>query len=338
LDQLQEGDVILTRSSGQLVSTTICCVTLSRYSHAMLVLQPPYCIESSDYGVVKFSLRCFAVRDTDNILVRQVPGLSASTRAQVTAYASSKVTSEYADKDVWTAPIPPIPRSEIGKYFCSQLIAEAYASASIRLTDQLPEKTTPGALAKSTVMVDVDMVGLLSFRAAGSADFLPALLDGPNSQSPTESESVLKQFVCRRIAKPFADCGVIVTTYHAALEALLKFWRVGSPKTMALDKAFATAIHASGILADPHRQYPPDSEAFFIDMLMRNALVLGQFSQEQLLQLLEFYKAELTTIANTNSERDIDVTALKHVYPESGLETIRLHLALTWDALLTASA
>jgi hypothetical protein len=74
VERLHAGDIILTKSPGQAGSELIRAVTFSDYSHAILVLNvdPPYGIESSDYGVVKFRLDRFAVREPQNIAVRRV--------------------------------------------------------------------------------------------------------------------------------------------------------------------------------------------------------------------------------------------------------------------------
>jgi hypothetical protein len=65
-----------------------------------------------------------------------------------------------------------------------------------------------------------------------------------------------------------------------------------------------------------------------------DAISLCQFTLEVMMRLSEFYDSELMVLATTNAERDADVHLLKSAYLRSGLESLRLHLAFTWDACL----
>ena len=256
-------------------------------------------------------------------------------RRTITAYASSKITSEYADSDVWIAPIPAIPRSEFGKYFCSQLVAESIRSG-VGAADKIGRlrRQLPGWFTNSGREVDPSEVLTSKHLPSAALNFTPAFLDGPNPSSPAEAEAALKQSVCENASKAFADKGITVTTYHAALEGLITLWQANDPRAKTLDQVLASSIQASGLLALSGRRYPPDSDSFFIDMYIRNSIVFGEATSESLTRTALFYDAELALMAKTNLERDADVTALKKVYLSSGLESIRLHLALTWDALL----
>src|SRR4051794_36600911 len=69
--KLQPGDILLSASPGQAVSDTIRKVTGEDYSHAMLVLIPPYFVESADAGVTKLRLDSYAALDPRNVMIRR---------------------------------------------------------------------------------------------------------------------------------------------------------------------------------------------------------------------------------------------------------------------------
>jgi hypothetical protein len=336
---LRVGDVLLTSSPGQPVSELIRAVTHADYSHAILVisLDPPYAIESSDYGVVKFRLDRFAVREPLNIAVRRVrPSLIAKAHVQdVVRFAERMVTREYADREVLAALFERMPRLEQGKFFCSQLIAEAYGSAGVTLVPQRrPERTTPGMLADSDVFDKV--TGFLRFCRASDLPLLPAFLDGPNPQSPAEKEAEARQRAFRMVEPVFARHEHHVTDYFDALHELADVWRSGQTYTAELDQAFAAAIMESGLLYLTAKCFPGHADGLFLDFYVRHAIVLGQMPAQKQRELLERYRLEQHRIQRANEERDKDVTAFKQAYLASGLEAMRLHLAGCWEAFLVS--
>jgi hypothetical protein len=333
---LRPGDIILTSSPGQPVSEIIRAVTNSNYSHAILVLNPPYAIESSDFGVVKFRLDRFAVREPQNITVLRVQA-SVGAKAdlgQVVRFAERLVTKEYADREVLAALFERIPRLEQGKFFCSQLVAEAYRSAQIVLVaDRRPERTTPGMLANSKILEEVK--GILRFNMASELIFFPAFFDGSNRQSPVELETVARQKAFQKVKLCFTKHGHDVSDYFDALNKLAEVWSICQSYTEELDQAFASAIMESGLPYLLGKCYPGHADVFFIDFYVRNAIVLGQISINQQRKLLEYYLSEQKQIQAVNEERSGDVDAFKQAYLSSGLEAVRLHLAGCWEAFIT---
>jgi hypothetical protein len=184
-------------------------------------------------------------------------------------------------------------RGEIGKYFCSQLVAEAYSSQGFSLLDRPPEKTTPGMLADAKTLVNLDHRTVLEFKPSGTLGFEPAFLDGHNETSPAERESMLKQSVCSKMAPVFAELGIVVSTYHGALQALIEGWKRSDPSTKALDTQFAKTVLTSGLLGLPELSFPAHCDSFFLDFYIANAISHGRLSQDDLRRLLVFYDQEL---------------------------------------------
>ena len=109
---------------------------------------------------------------------------------------------------------------------------------------------------------------------------------------------------------------------------------MGEACRLELDRAFAAAITDSGLLAITSQCFPGHANEFFLDFYVRNAIVLGQMAFEEQRKLLDFYRNEQVRMQATNEERDSDVTKLKELYLGTGLESVRLHLASCWEALL----
>jgi len=334
---LRVGDVILTASPKHAMSEMIQLLTSSSYSHAILVLNPPYAIESSDYGVVKFRLDRFAVRAPANIAVRRLrPDLAQDFDFSALVKFSDKLkTREYADRDMLLALFTLAPRFEQGKFFCSQLVAEAYANSGLKVVPgRKPEKTTPGMLADSNVFHPVDTDSVLRFCKSSDLCFVPALLDDSNPRSPAEWEADARQQVVRMITPTFIRHGQPVQDFYQALHTLIVCYSQKKPFTLELDQAFAAAILESNLLYIMSAEFPSHNDGFFIDFYVRNAILLGQMPVDKQRALLEHNRTENERMQVTNKERDADVTKLKEIYLRTGLESVRLHLAGCWESFL----
>jgi hypothetical protein len=336
VEKLKPGDVILTASPGQAVSVIIRAITNSDYSHAILVADHGYGVESADYGVVKFRLDRFAVRDPKNIKVLRVRDKfrTENLEDRAVAFASRMVTREYASKDVLTALFDRIPRMERGTFFCSQLVCSAYAAAGLRLSDRRPEKVSPGMLSVSHVLEEVSLD--LKSVPTMSLSHVPTFLDGPNMRAPVEEEVTARQEAFRRLQPVLERFGLVAADFSSAVEQLLDSWQTERPFVLEFDQAFSEALRESGLVGLTNKIFPADADQLFIDFYVRHAIVSGGMPPDRQKELREFYRRELERLGRTNAERDADVTAYKKAYLAFPLETIRLLLAETWAALLTS--
>ena len=150
--------MLLTRAPGQAISKLIQSVTFSTFSHAILILEPPWAIESTKYGVVKFRLDRMIFKDPANgCLLRAVASKERTINVDsLIKFAESRITAPYAKKEVLLSVFRSMPRVEHGKYFCSQLVAEAYLNSGFGMIENLPpERITPAILAKSSLFTTV---------------------------------------------------------------------------------------------------------------------------------------------------------------------------------------
>jgi len=333
---LAPGDIVLTASPGQPVSEIIRALTNSDFSHAILVLDLPYAVESSDYGVVKFRLDRFAVRELRNIAIRRLrPDLRRQLRLkEVLDFAEQTISREYAERDVLTALFARVPRMESGTFFCSQLVCAAYEKGGVPLVNRPPEKVSPGMLAESPLLDNVEL--RLRHVETHQLPYLPTFLDGPNPQTPVEAEISARQEAFRQVAPVFARYGMVVQDFNDTFKKLINAWDEGKSFVPELDRAFANALTDSGFVSLPQKVAPADADIFFIDFYVRHAIVRGDMPEYQRWKLLEFYAKELPRVKKTNEERDVAVTIYKEAYLKVPLESLRLQLAVTWQVYLAS--
>ena len=334
---LRRGDVILTATPGNTTSALIRAATASRYSHAILVVEFPYGIESSDYGVTRLRLDRCAVRSRENISVRRLREdlLGAVDMQRLCDYASSLVTREYADYDVLTALFDSVPPFEVGKYFCSQLVAEAYERGGLSLfPGKSPSKISPAMLAGCEHFISVTEA--LTFREAGELPYPPPVLDGSNQPTFVELDGQLKQEVVRSIQPEFGKYTDELLDLNSAYLFLVRAWDEGEPFVAHLDRVFAGAIKASGLIGLTARVIPADSEQFFVDLMLSQAIKSGQYTQDHLIDLTVLAKEEHALLSKENRLREGIVASFRRDYLQTGLETVRLLFACCWEFTLIA--
>lgn len=148
---LQRGDVILT-TSAELVSKAVRVGTKDDISHAMVYVQHSSVIDATNDGVhARNTQRLFFDDKCSLHVFRLKAGLSPEQAQAVCQFVRQRVGSEYSIKeairtvvggsDQWTR-----------KQFCSRLVAQAYASADIKLVSD-PNYCSPADLAKSSLLV-----------------------------------------------------------------------------------------------------------------------------------------------------------------------------------------
>lgn len=335
MDALQRGNVILTTRPDDQISRFIGTVTDSNYSHALMVLKPPYAVESAKYGVVKFRLDRFAVRSPDNVTVLRWSGNPGDHLKldRAVRFAERQRGRPYAHREVLVSLLRGLPPIDKGATFCSQLVAAAFLKAGIPVVpDAAPERTTPGMIANSASFTPVDNV--LAKVQGDQLHFWPDFLDGEAQQSFAESESQMRQLIVKDVKADFYAKGFEINTFDEALAALLSSHREGNSHTSELDQLLAAAMDKRGFSTLPSATVPADAPILFHDFFVHHAITTGQLTMDKQEFLHEQYTAELERMNDTNQVRDGDVTAYKKAYLSTGLESLRLALAGFWDAYL----
>lgn len=327
-DALFPGDVLLTRNPDSIFADAVCVLTGVPFSHAFICTDPPECVESRGFGVVRFILNRFLIRERTRIKVLRLTNHAARRAEASTAadFAAAQVTREYASIDVLTA-LTALPILERGKYFCSQLVAEAYANAGVNLTPKQPEKTSPGALLSSTELEDVtDKV----VREATPTDRLraDAFLDAPSFRTPHAHEVEIKQKLVDSLRGELKGLRVSATTYDDTLQVLFDKWQNRDSETANLDQILARAIRASGLLQLGSTYWPPDHEHFFLDLDLLHLISWEKPPANDLNTLQRHFTDVLNVRTKTIAEIEVHVNAGRVAFAASALEAVRLNLAI----------
>ena len=189
-DQLQLGDIILSRDSGDL-SVRVRRLSKSDYSHAALVVSLHSCVESRLDGVHSDNIQRLGFEQADDALVLRLrEPADLATLDRVMNYARDKVGTSYASgqevRQSYGAGTAGA--KETNRQFCTRLITQAYAAGGITLVPN-PDYCTPA---------DVQHSGQLRvipdcLRVATDAEV--QLVEEAGSALPTEQAGISGEFL-----------------------------------------------------------------------------------------------------------------------------------------------
>jgi hypothetical protein len=153
MSALLRGDIILTTTAAA-VSKAIRRGTKSDISHAMICVQHGSVIDATSEGVhARNTQRLFFEDGCALHVLRLKAGLTPEQADQVCLFVRQGIGSEYSTREAV--------RSVIGgsdqwtrKQFCSRLVAQAYASAGIKLVDD-PNYCAPADLGRSVLLTAI---------------------------------------------------------------------------------------------------------------------------------------------------------------------------------------
>lgn len=174
--KLEPGDIIFSTAKNW-ANVAIRLATWSRQSHAAIHIGGGFLIEAVKLGVRKVHARCFAFRSDKFVRVyrlKQRP--EASAMEQATRIARRLVYRPYATWDAITSVTPRLRTSDHHGRFCSQLVAESYSNAGIKLVDIQPSKVTPAMLLGSPEIEDVSKSVLRRISRQSWADVIATLV------------------------------------------------------------------------------------------------------------------------------------------------------------------
>lgn len=331
--KLLKGDVIVTTNQKSLISWTIRKITNSDFSHAIICTDPPWCVESGGYGVLRFVINRFLVSSLNNVRILRLN--QRSTRADVAEnaarYADEQVTRKYAKKDVLAYPFRPIPQIEKGSFFCSQLVAESFRQAKLELVPaKTPLKISPGDLAQSHEFVDIARQCL---RQATNSDKLSCtgFLDGEGISAPHAEEVLLKQRIMKQLTPTLNKLGVKAGTYDDLLQHLVQGSARGDSWVPQVDEALAKAILNSGLLSLSRRYFPPHHDYYFLDVYLMRLLCGVSLDKDDIRTLKDYYEEALKIRDQSIKEAESLALASRKTYVLTGLESVRLDGALLED-------
>lgn len=248
-DRLLPGDVIVTRSPKSLMSEFIQAATQSEYSHAMIVTTPPLTVESTARGVTRFKISRMMIKDASSIRVLRLKerSLHAQALERLARRADAAVAREYAFADAVLAIFTGVPKVEKGRYFCSQLVAEMYATEGIQLFEDIePAKITPGMLPESVKLEDItDRV----LRVPSFVEFMfsDGLVDG-DADTLYNTEIEIRQRLAKSLVRSLRPYGADITSVDEALAFLMKGYKDEAPWVTEVDGLMNDALRESGLV------------------------------------------------------------------------------------------
>ena len=329
-DALLPGDVLLTTNPKSPASFAIRKATNSPYSHAILCVDPPWCVESIGYGILRFMINRFLLTEKENIHVCRLKdhGTRAGKAEAAANYANNQVSREYAHLDVLTVLFKAVPPVEQGKFFCSQLIAECYSRVGVHLVpNRGPAKVSPGDIARSDALEDVTKRCVREATESDKLNFT-AFLDGEKGPTPHTEEVLLKQELVRQLSPVLSKYHLVAGTYDDLLEALVKGWKQKAPWVSEIDQSFSDTIVRSGLLDLSHKHNPPHDDHYFLDCYLLRLLNESNVSTEDLRDLKQHYLEILKHRDASIQETEEHARLSRQLFVLSGLESVRLNGAL----------
>lgn len=199
LDQIELGDIILTRSSER-ESILIRQLTKSNYSHALIYVGSSSYIESNGLGVQSNNLQRLLFENTDDVVVLRLreenlksllPGVVAFARQKIgTEYSTSEAKLALLEKDILA--------KEENRQFCTRFVAQAYLEAGIKIVNN-PDYCTPQEILESQELVIID--GLA--RKAMNKEIEFAL----NKNNPLEKQIAIHNYIFEN-ARNITGCDI----------------------------------------------------------------------------------------------------------------------------------
>lgn len=153
MSSLVRGDIILTTTTAA-VSKAIRWGTKSDISHAMICVQHGSVIDATSEGVHARNVqRLFFENACALHVLRLKAGLRPDQTEQICQFVRQRIGSEYSTREAVRAAVGGS-NQWTRKQFCSRLVAQAYASAGIKLVGD-PNYCAPADLAKSTLLMSL---------------------------------------------------------------------------------------------------------------------------------------------------------------------------------------
>jgi len=127
--KLLPGDILLCTDPDSPVSKAIRRATQSRYSHAAIFIGNGGFVEAVGSGVRRFLIDSTAVRNPENVRFLRLKDTVPNARSL--AEGAGRKAENYVARRYWVpgavaARVPGVNLKRRGKFFCSQLVAQAF--------------------------------------------------------------------------------------------------------------------------------------------------------------------------------------------------------------------
>jgi cell wall-associated NlpC family hydrolase len=226
---LLPGDIVLTSGPGK-ASRVIKRASRSNYSHAMLYVASGSVIHSDLNGVHAANpIRMPFSAENEPLVLRLREISDEQVIRTICDYARAQIGTQYSVPEAVASAFARsrAGRSKQNRQFCSRLVAEAYAAASVHLVPN-PSYCYPSDLANLEVMVRVEQP---------LRDLTPAEVRFISKPSPLEAQTAITNDLFRRLRLASSED---IQTHDQIVECLLR-----RPE---LDEAFSEILASSGYL------------------------------------------------------------------------------------------
>jgi hypothetical protein len=201
-EALLPGDILLSTIPSEWISIGIRFVIQAPFSHAAIFTKPPMLIEADTSGVRPRNILGIGVRNPENVcllrLSESIPNAIsiAESAAQI---ADTRMVRSYGYLGALMTLLP-VPTGNSVAYFCSHLVADAYARAGLKLlSNKNANKITPKHLLTNSHFRKIPTP---DFLIRISQDHLPTELDAIDeglSSSPIDAEVKMRQNICSKL-------------------------------------------------------------------------------------------------------------------------------------------
>lgn len=200
-EALMVGDVIASTVPDDKFSKAIRFYTGGDFSHVALVVTRDILCEAADFGVLNSSPYRLIVQDPKHLAVFR----PKQDRIDFPTSSEKRELLSSACADMWLAyygmakalgvAIPPLRLlADDHSYYCSELVARAYARAGIDVCPGiLPHKTTPQMIIKSDVFVRVDPNELFEEISPAMAKDLLSMISPVDTSNSDDRLSLLQR-------------------------------------------------------------------------------------------------------------------------------------------------
>lgn len=319
-DRVKNGDVILSTVPRSFVSAAIRVGTLSRYSHAFLVVDADQGlgIEAVDVGVRNFSIGRVLLHSKNNAKVLRHRTATAVQLVEVCRRAQDHMQKRYS--------LPAAIASQVSTLhlevpsdaaFCSYLVAAAFEAAHLPLSEKDASKVSPGDL--DTVLLDVTDAVIAEYVGEPS----PAhwYLDGrPSRISLHDQEIKAAQNVLADVrplvraqgySEPFTQIDHIREFISWYVVTSLK--NVLSEKFTILDEQFLTSLQRSGYMTLHERVGDHLHFYLFLDAYLEDAISTNEIDVRSATNFHEEQLQFIGILGHDLTRRTQDVLTLNYL-------------------------
>lgn len=234
-EALRLGDIILVTQSS-IISASIRIMTWSDISHAMVYVEDRSVIDATFAGVqASNTQRLWFEADRPVHVLRLKTPPTAEQLQAIVLDLRAKIGTRYSVPQV-LATLVPTKISAGRRQFCSRLVAQAFASAGIKLVAK-PDSCTPGRLARSALLAPVPNATLSVSEE--EMDFFETIPDLPQIMRNTTNTFLAGIRTIAPEVEDFQDVADLVARHPehdaaicAAIErsGYLKVWRIEQEK------------------------------------------------------------------------------------------------------------